>query len=158
MGQAKQRKAEIMELKAQGPKQKDIFSRPKKVVSFSAYYKDLDDDGVSIQFSTLRDPSPGFTEFMHTNMAETKDDLIKDVRSGILTTAEIHEQLKQAIKSFNYKNFGTYKRPAGQTKFKIDVFKCMQEIVVIMSDVWALTELGVIKNDNYNGMHFGYTD
>jgi hypothetical protein len=156
MGQAKQRKAEIMALKVNGPRLKEPSYTAKKMTAFGAYYKDLDDDGVSIQFSTLNDPKPGFTEFMYTHMAETKDDMIKDVRNGSLTTAEIHEQLKQAIRAFNYKNFGTHKRPAGQNKFKTDVLKCMQEIVVIISDIWALTELGVIKNDNYNGMQFMY--
>tara|TARA_R110002126_G_scaffold204277_4_gene351684 strand:+ start:457 stop:942 length:486 start_codon:yes stop_codon:yes gene_type:complete len=157
MGQAKQRKAEIMALKVNGPKQKEPSYTAKKITAFGAYYKDLDDDGVSIQLSSLNDPKPGFTEFMHTHMAETKDDMIKDVRNGSLTTAEIHEQLKQAIRAFNYKVYGSHKRGDGLHKVKIDVLKCMQEIVVIISDIWALTELGVIKNDNYNGMQFGYT-
>lgn len=154
MGQARQRKAEIDQLKAQGPREKN---RPRHIVSFGAYYKDLDDDGVSVQFSTYQDPKPGFTKFMYELV---QDCVIKDreeLAAGRLTVPEIWEQLHAAIAAFNFKNFGTSVRPS-RTQYQIDLLECMHEIFVIMATIWTLTELGEIVNDNYNGMMFMYTD
>ena len=130
---------------------------PKKILSFGAFYHDDLDDGVSVTFSTFNDPKPGFTEFMYDNMMEVKDGMIKEIRSGDLTIAEVWDQLHAGIKAFNLKSFGTIHRPSGRNDYKIDILKTMNELVVIISDIWILTELGQIKNDNFNGMNFMYT-
>ena len=129
-----------------------------QIIQFGAYYHDKDDDGVSICFSKMSDPKPGFTEFLYNQMLECKNEALKEIRNGSLTTAEVWDQLRHAIRWFNYKNFGTDQRPSGRNIYQTDVIKCMNEIVVIVSDIWTLTELGEIQNDNYNGMMFTYSD
>ena len=154
MGQAKQRKAEIDALKAKGPK---ANTTAKHIIGFGAYYKDLDDDGVSIQFATFKDPRPGFTKFMYKAVRECVDNDHKELAAGRLTVPEIWDQLHTAIAAFNFKCFGTNVRP-GHTDYQIDLLKCMPEVIVIMNNIWTLTELGEIQNDNYNGMNFMYSD
>lgn len=152
MGQAKNRKAEIDALKATGPK---VKMTAKDVMGFGAYYKDLDDDGVSIQFATYKDPKPGFTKMIYKIVRDCVDKDHEELAAGRLTVPEIWDQLHSAIAAFNFKNFGTNVRPA-RTDYQIDLLKCMPEIIVIMNDIWTLTELGEIQNDNYNGMNFMY--
>ena len=151
MGQAKQRKAEIDALKTQGPKAR--APRAAKLIAFGAYYRDDQDDGVSIQFSTYCDPKPGFTEFIYQQVKECTDHMLEEVQSGEITRDEIWDQLHNAIVSFNFKCFGSNQRPS-HNHYKMDVIECMQEIIVIMNDIWVLQELGEIPNDEYNGMMF----
>ena len=153
MGQAKQRSAEINQLKAAGPQAKKVT---RHILGFGAYYKDLDDDGVSIQFMTSQDPKPGFTELMYKIVQECVNRDHEELAAGRLTVPEIWEQLHTAIVAFNFKCFGTNIRPV-RVNYQIDLLKCKDEIVVIMNDIWTLTELGEIKNDNYNGMNFMYS-
>jgi len=150
MGQAKNRKAEIMALKAAGPKLRNV-------VMFGAYYKDLDDDGVAIQFSSDNEAKPGLTKMLYKTLTQVKDGGLKEVHEGTWTVPGIWEQLKDSIVNFNIKNFGSEIRPQ-KHHYQIDVVACMPEIIVIMGNIWMLQELGEIQNDNYNGMLFGYTD
>ena len=154
MGQAKNRKAEIHELKAAGARTKIAT---KELVAFGAYYKDLDDDGVSIQFTVYADPKPGFTKFMYDTVRELVEHDKQELAAGRLTVPKIWGQLHSAIAAFNFKSFGTNVRPL-RSKYQIDLLKSMPEIIVIMNDIWTLTELGEIQNDTYNGMNFVYTD
>jgi hypothetical protein len=154
MGQAKQRSAEIAALKAAGAKAKNT---QRHIVGFGAYYKDLDDDGVSIQFMTFKDPKPGFTKFIYKAVQDCVDKDHEELAAGRLTVPEIWEQLHTAIVAFNFKCFGTNIRPK-QTDYQIDLLKSMAEVIVIMNNIWTLTELGEIKNDNYNGMNFMYSE
>jgi hypothetical protein len=154
MGQAKQRSEEIKQLKAAGARAKNM---PRHIVGFGAYYKDLDDDGVSIQFATFKDPKPGFTKFMYKAVQDCVDKDKEELAAGRLTVPEIWEQLHAAIAAFNFKNFGTNVRPE-RTDYQIDLVECMPEIIVIMNNIWTLTELGEITNDNYNGMNFMYSE
>jgi hypothetical protein len=148
MGQAKQRKAEILALKAAGLNKKGI-------VIFGAYYKDDADDGVSVEFATFKDPKPGFTKFFYNTMMKCVDAERKEYEAGRLTKEEVWSQLKEAIVEFNIKCFGTPVRPQ-RHHYQIDLMKCLDEINIIMTDIWLLTEIGEIQNDNFNGMNFGY--
>lgn len=150
MGQAKNRKAEIMSLKANTIK-------PEEILTFGAYYKDLDDDGVAIQFGTNNEVKPGLTKMLYKTLTQVKDGGLKEVREGTWTVPEVWEQLKDSIVNFNIKCFGTEERPQ-QYDYQINVVECMPEIVVIMGNIWMLQELGEIQNDNYNGMLFAYTN
>lgn len=152
MGQAKNRKAEILELKANTQKVK-----LSEVLFFGAYYKDLDDDGVAIQFSTYNEAKPGLTNMLYKNLFQVKNEGLKEVRQGTWTIPEVWAQLKDSIYNFNIKCFGSPVRPQ-QTDYNINLAECMPEIIVIMGNIWMLTELGEIKNDNYNGMNFAYTN
>jgi len=148
MGQAKQRKAEIMALKAAGIPSKGILV-------FGAYYKDDADDGVSVEFATFKDPKPGFTKFFYNTMKKCVDAERKEYEAGRLTKEEVWSQLKEAIVEFNIKSFGSPVRPQ-RHHYQIDLMKCLEEINIIMTDIWLLTEIGEIQNDNFNGMNFAY--
>ena len=151
MGQAKQRQAEILALKANTQKLK-----ASEVLMFGAYYKDLDDDGVAIQFTIDNEAKPGMTNLLYKTLGKVKDEGLKEIRQGTWTIPEVWTQLKDSIYNFNIECFGSPVRPQ-KTDYTIDVLKCMPEIIVIMGNIWMLTELGEIKNDNYNGMLFAYT-
>lgn len=148
MGQAKQRRAEILALKASGIPKKGI-------VGFGAYYKDDADDGVSIQFATYKDPKPGFTKFFYNTMKDCVEAELKEYRAGLLTKEEVWTQLREAIVDFNIKCFGSPVRPQ-KHNYQIDLMKCLDEINIIMTDIWLLTEIGEIKDDKFNGMNFAY--
>ena len=154
MGQAKLRKQEIAQLKANSAKQ------TKELIGFGTFYRDDKDDGVSINFSKLNgEPIPGFTKVIYDSTVECGKHMMAEVRSGELTVQDIFAQLKEAIKHYNVICFGTEVRPqkmhhnvvlADNGVINTELIKM---ISVIMSDIYVLTELGVIKNDNYNGLH-----
>jgi hypothetical protein len=146
MGQAKNRKAEIEQLKNQP-----------QLYGFGAFYKDLDDDGVSIQFSVMQEANlrKGFTKMMYTNIESCVDGIRKEIAEGTWTVDGVWEQLREAIVCFNFKHFGTNTRPKN-SEYVLDVLGSMDEIIVIMGNIWYLTEVGQIQNDNYNGMNFVY--
>ena len=149
MGQAKQRKAEIAQLKAKSAKQ------TKELINFGTYYRDNEDDGVSINFNTLTgEPIPGFTKVVYDNVTQCGDLMIADIKNGKDSVQAIFQQLKLAIKDFNVIVFGSEIRPK-MSAYNVDLSnrELIQVMMVIMSDIYVLTELGHIKNDNYNGLH-----
>jgi hypothetical protein len=154
MGQAKLRKQEIAQLKANSAKQ------TKELIGFGTFYRDDKDDGVAISFNTLgNEPIPGFTKHTYESTVECGNRMIEKIKKGEKTVESIFQQLKEAIKLYNVICFGTEVRPqkithhvtlADNGVVNIDLITL---ISVIMSDIYVLTELGVIKNDNYNGLH-----
>jgi hypothetical protein len=148
MGQAKNRKAAISALKANGPKSRSI-------VMLGAFYKDDQDDGVSMAFNTLQDPKPGFTKFLYDNLIVVKNDMMAEVKSGEISVDWIWDQLKEAIDAFNIRAFGSAVRPQKSMR-EVDIAPVMDLIIVIMGNIWILTELGEIQNDDFNGMMFAY--
>ena len=154
MGQAKARKQEILQLKANSAKD------AKKLINFGTYYRDDQDDGVSISFGIYNEPLPGFTQTMYENVTLCGNHMITDIRNGKDTVESIFSQLITAIKDFNIEVFGSEVRPRNKT-YEINLVKDCEPntnlialMSVIMSDIYVLTELGYIKNDNYNGLHF----
>lgn len=156
MGQAKQRQAEIQELKARNPRVRQQRTQ-RTLVGFGAYYRDDQDDGISIQFSTFQDPAPGLTAHIYKAVKMATDEGLREYHRGKITIPEIWEQLQAAITAFNFKCFGSNQRPQ-RSAYKIDVIGCMSEIVVIMNDIWMLQLLGEITDDKFNGMTFAYMD
>jgi hypothetical protein len=149
MGQAKQRKSEIQQLKANSAKQ------TKQLINFGTFYRDDKDDGVSINFNTLyNEPKPGFTKVVYDNVTQCGDAMIKAVKEGDDSAESILQQLKMMIKQFNIIVFGSEVRPK-MSSYQIDFSnrELIKVMMVIMSDIYVLTELGVIPNDNYNGLN-----
>ena len=153
MGQAKVRKQEIAKLKANGPKT-NLFDN-KQIAMFGAFYHDDQDDGVSLVFSVHNDPKPGYTKFLYQNLTEVKNSMLAEVKAGVIDTEWIWDQLRYSIANYNLKAFGTAIRP-GKCKVEVNVLNVMEEIIVIMGNIWVLTELGEIQNDTFNGMMFAY--
>ena len=155
MGQAKVRKQEIAKLKADGSKS-SLFAN-KQIAMFGAFYRDDQDDGVSIAFSTHKDPKPGYTKFLYNALTEVKDSMLAEVKAGVIDTDWIWDQLHYSIVNYNLKAFGTSVRP-GKCEIQVNVLDIMEEIIVIMGNIWVLTELGEIHNDTFNGMMFAYSN
>jgi len=127
-----------------------------ELLQFGAYYKDDKDEGWSIMFTKMDEPKPGFAKFISDIIVDAGKEILKEVEVGSWDIDGIKEQMAAAIHNFNVKNFGTEERPA-RAKVTYDVLGSMEEIVCIMSDIYALQELGVIPNNNYNGMSYAYS-
>ena len=150
MGQAKLRKQEIAQLKANSAKQ------TAELINFGTFYRDDKDDGVSINLNSLvlDGAIPGFVKIVYDNITTCGHLMIEEVRNGNDTVEAIFTQLKQAIKQYNIICFGSEVRPQ-QCNHQVDLHnnELVTIMMVIMSDIYVLTELGYIKNDNYNGLH-----
>ena len=149
MGQAKQRKAEIMALKASGIKMTSIFG-------FGAYYKDDADDGVSIMINTMNEPAPGFTKTIYKSIEKCVDAELNEIANGNLSVKQVWAQLYEAIDEFNIIQFGKGVVRPTKTNYEINVKESLRPIIAIMTNIWLLTERGEITNDKYNGMEFAY--
>jgi hypothetical protein len=157
MGQAKQRKAEILKLKIQP-----------KLLGFGAFYKDNQDEGVSIMWNGLAQPE--VKDLLKTLYPATEhcfEAELKEIQTGNFqyfngatskeeAIANIWAQLQDLIHDYNVTAFGTSIRPQKHF-FNIEVNAEMLKIAMpIMSNIWLLQELGEIPLDNFNGMHFIY--
>jgi hypothetical protein len=166
MGQAKQRQSEIIALKAKGAK---IKALPIRIEGFGAYYKDLDDDGVSVMLSRTMGVPQDFLDLMYSTVKECVDVELDELAKGNYAyfngaaTREdaikhIWNQLKICIHNYNIAVFGTSVRPL-KHKYMTEVNKDFLETAFpIMGNIWMLDKLGEIPNDNYNGMTFAYSN
>ena len=169
MGQAKQRKAEIIMLKAQNPKVPKQSALPTKLVGFGAYYKDLDDDGVSIHLSPVFGIPRDFVSLMYEQVKKCVDAEGALLAKGDYAyfngatnreeaIADVWAQLKACIHNFNITVFKTSVRPKmSKHQCRIDE-DFITYAMPIMCNIWHLQNLGEIPNDNYNGMTFAYTN
>lgn len=169
MGQAKQRKEEIIMLKAQNPKVPKKPALPTKLVGFGAYYKDLDDDGVSIHLSPTFGIPKDFVSLIYTKVSECvkieEAELAKgnyDYFNGATNREEaianVWGQLKECIHNFNIEVFKTSVRPK-MSKYQARITEdFITYAMPIMTNIWHLQNWGEIPNDNYNGMTFTYTN
>lgn len=160
MGAAKNRKAEIAQLKANSPK----FQ---KCLSFGAFYKDDEDCGWSFNFDRKEIGARTF-QFMydlHTKMVAAELGRFKagdwayfNADSKEEAIELIQEQTEYAIHDFNVAAFGTPVRPDRSTGLSVNLnnHAILNGINVLMGNIALLTELGEIKNDEYNGMLFMY--
>ena len=169
MGQAKQRKDEIMMLKEQNPKVSKKSALPIKLAGFGAYYKDLDDDGVSIHLSPVFGVPQDFVSLMYEQVKKCVDTEGALLAKGDYAyfngatnrqeaIADIWAQLKACIHNFNIEVFKTSVRPLkSKHNVKVDA-EFITWAMPIMCNIWHLQNLGEIPNDNYNGMTFAYTN
>jgi hypothetical protein len=169
LGQARQRKEEIMMLKEQNPKVSKKPLIPTKIVGFGAYYKDLDDDGVSIHLSPAFGIPQGFVSLMYEKVKECVElegaemskgnyEYYHGAKNRSEAIASIWEQLHFCIKEFNLVVFKSSVRPKKSThQCRIDE-DFLTYAMPIMTNIWHLQNLGEIPNDNYNGMTFAYTN
>lgn len=161
MGAAKNRKAEIAQLKANGPK-------VQKCLSFGAFYKDDEDCGWSFNFDReeLGNNSFQFCYDQHIKLVKAE---LAQLRSGNFdyfdgsvneedAIESLWKQTKDVIHDFNIYAFGTPVRPDRSTGLKVNLSNrdIIRAVTMLMGNIALLTELGEIKNDEYNGMLFMY--
>ena len=145
---------------------------PTKLFSAGFFFKAMDDDGFNFAFHSKNETIPGFMEQFINIVSEAKDRTLSEIKAGRLTVQEVMDQLTGnathygAIRSYNIAAFGTEIRPdehdgsTSQIVFKKDGVvnhDLVMALTVICDDIWALTELGVIKQDEYNGTMFMYS-
>jgi len=140
--------------KARKMKQKASMKPTKTIVGFGAFYKGMDDDGFAFYTDNMSEPKSGFTKVLHDNVVIAGKGILEEFRKGTWDVAGCKEQLALAIESYNLKTFGSTERPMVNSK-KIQVtIDAMPELMAIMSDIYALEQVGAIKSDDFNGMMY----
>lgn len=147
MGQAKHRKNEIAALKATAPHQ---------IIMFGAFYKDLEDEGFSLVLQRAGRDKQQLIDVFYSAMRECANCIKQEIAEGTWTIEGVTEQLEDAIGNFNQKQWAGAPRPKAGTDCTVNFVDSLSELTVIFGNIWALTELGVLANDNYNGMQFAY--
>ncbi len=142
--------------KARKMKQKASMKPTKMYYGVGAFYKAMDDDGFNFYIDSKTEPKKGLAKVLHDNVGIAGKGLLEEFKNGTWDVAGCKEQLVQAIESFNVKTFGSTERPLASAKVKnlkvsIDT---MPELICIMSDIYALEQVGAIKSDDYNGMMY----
>jgi hypothetical protein len=135
-----------------------VSSKPTNeyINTFGAYYKDNTLDGFSFGVVGY-EQSKMFSDAVF-KMTETELEDLK--RTGKkFDSVECFKHLEDSIKYWNLHTIGTKRRTklhcVADVNLKDDnVFKAT---LCIMQDIHILTQLGYIKNDNYNGMVYGYS-
>lgn len=138
-----------------------------KIEQFGFYYKDNKEDGFSFNFGELYGMDRKEIDFLYQSYKDcTKAGLaeLKKANHGCFNTATraeaiqlIKDDLAQAIESFNKLAFGSAKRPMNVDYHIVPKGDLTEALLVCCSNIWMLTELGEIKNDNYNGLNFMYS-
>jgi len=142
--------------KARKMKQKASMKPISNVIGIGAFYKGMDDDGFSFSMDSMSEPKKGLTKVLHDNVVMAGKGILQEFRDGTWDVAGCKEQLAQAIESFNVKTFGSTERPLASAKvqnLKVSI-DAIPELIAIMSDIYALEQVGVIKSDEYNGMMY----
>ena len=159
MGQAKNRKAEIMQLKT-NPLLKDTV-----LTVFGTHYKSDQDLGWSI---TLTNKQFGPRGFNGTLPVFKK--MIEDIASNYdkhigvepawpnkeETAVDLFNQLNDLVRIINTKLYGTETQPNAGFTTNANIMPALQEILCFMANVVWLTKNGYLANDNYNGTQYGY--
>lgn len=157
MGQAKIRRAEIEELKANGPRLKQVRI-PKNIVSFGAYYHDDQEDGIGVFLSESFEPAPGWTNItFHTLKDLVAVEMAKylqmDREQQQKTRAFTWEILHKAIREYNLEVFGTEHRVIdSESKTTALTDTLIHTFVNVITNIWLLELMGEIKNDDHNGV------
>jgi len=134
------------------------FKLAKTLFQFGAFYKGMEDDGFVFSIDTKSEPKNGLVNMLHKQVVKAGKGLIEEFKAGTWDISGCKEQLADAIESFNVKTYGSTERPMVQVKgIKISI-DTMPELICIMSDIYALEQVGVIKSDDYNGMMYSYSN
>lgn len=142
---------------------------PAKIMAFGAYYHDDQDDGWSLCFSQGNEPVKGFTKML----ADTTNKCVAAEYNEYLThnyayfdnaqdraqaIQNIWSNLKAAIREYNYEAFGTAVRPLkSQYQVNLNNEYLLSLITGCLTNIALLCKLGEIKDDNYNGMYYAYS-
>jgi hypothetical protein len=157
MGQAKIRTREIEELKAKGPRLKQV-SIPDTVHAFGAYYHDSQLDGVGVYLSSDWEPSPGWTNITFQTikrlvMLEVQKHLALPLEQRAVSIEAVWDNLQTSIKDYNRQIFGQDTRDENSTQQSAELTTELITVFVhIISNIWLLELLGEITNDDDNGV------
>jgi hypothetical protein len=134
------------------------FKIAKTLFQFGAFYKGREVDGFAFAIDTKSEPKNGLVTMLHKQVVKAGKGLIEEFKTGTWDIDGCKEQLADAIESFNVKTYGSTDRPMVHFKgIKVSV-DTMPELICIMSDIYALEQVGVIKSDDNNGMMYSYSN
>ena len=139
----------INEAKRRNPKVSNIEM-------FGAFYKAKDDDGFAFAIDNYS-AIPSFAKTLAKNVTIAGEGVLDEIKNGTWTVEGVWEQLTDAILSYNLKVFGSYERPAAGTAKVQVTSEAMPELIAIMSDIYALSQLSLIQSDDNNGMMYVYS-
>lgn len=136
-----------------------VSSKPTNeyINTFGAYYKDDTLDGFSFAVMGYEN-SKFFSDAVHEMTKVELADLKKNNEE--FNAEECFEHLESSIKWWNMNTMGSERRKERHCVADVDMKNenVLKATLCIMQDIHILTELGYIKNDNYNGMAYGYSD
>jgi hypothetical protein len=153
MGQAKNRKAEINNLKSKGPKMKQLLQ-------FGAFYQDDQDDGFSFNFTD--NPSMSLSKF-----ADIVDKGAANYNNAIgvdeawftreMIAADLFKQMNEELVPYLCQElYGQPTQPAPGTKKVVNVTPVIGELTIFATNVKWLQDNGYLTCDNHNGMLYAY--
>ena len=132
-------------------------SKPMEYINtFGAYYKDDTLDGFS--FAVMGYEQASKWNDMIKLMTDTElEDLKKNGKT--FDAKDCFKHLEDSIKYWNLHTIGSEKRKERHCVADVNLNdeNIFNATLCIMQDIHILTELGYIKNDNYNGMTYGYS-
>ena len=138
MGQARNRKAEIEQLK-----NKPTFAL--KPISMGFFYQNDKPQGIGLTMSTNKGFPEEFLSNLYQILSDCVDAEIKEIEQGRITIAEVWEQLNELIPLLKgFEAQGVNNEESRQCQ------------AVVMQDIWLLAALGEIKDDEFNGTAFGF--
>lgn len=167
MGQARQRKAEIDQLKSRGAR-----FRSADLYMCGWFYKACEPQGLNLVFTRDTEPVPGFVETIAKSVDECSRHSIQQLQSGkfaefggATTYAQAIEWLQahteQGIQEYNRMMYGTPTQPQfdGQRRTtEVDIEDMLTFAICLGDNITTLTHLGELPNDNQNGPHFAYVN
>jgi len=157
MGQARLRSKEIAELKARGPKFKPALVKPDQyhITAFGAYYHDNESDGVGIYLTEAFEPNPGWTNLTFHTLKDLVRDEVESTTDDNLTERieSAWTNLRENIQKYNQLVFKSTERELTGSPMETDLTDDLIEVFIYaITNIWYLTQMGEIPDDDYNGM------
>ena len=124
--------------------------------TFGAYYKDDTLDGFAF-FVMGYEQSKLFSDAIFKMTEVELEDLKKSGKK--FDAVECFKHLEDSIKYWNVHTLGSARRKERHSIADVNFNdeNVLKATMCIIQDIHILTELGYIKNDNYNGMVYGYS-
>lgn len=151
MGAAKNRKAEIMQLKATGPR----FGT--KYVSMGCFFKADEDHGFSVHFDqkTTGVNIDKLTKLCVEKATGYDEHMLPDFPSKQHMADWLLGQSLELCDQINFGLYGTEIQPKYGTKVVKDITPEIGNISILIMNVIWLERNGFLTSDNYNGMMYG---
>jgi|694.fasta_scaffold02671_11 hypothetical protein len=123
--------------------------------TFGAYYKDDTLDGFSFGVMGYEQANMLSTAVFKMTEAELED---LEKTGEEFDAKECFKHLEDSIKYWNLHTIGSERRKEKHCIANVNFGdeNILKSTMCIMQDIHILTTLGYIKNDNYNGMTYGY--
>lgn len=149
MGAAKNRKSEIAQLKATGPR----FGT--KYVSMGVFFKANEDHGFSVHFDEQTTDVDGLAKMCIESAMGYDEHMLPDFPSKHHMADWLLGQSVELCDQINFNLYGTDTQPAYGTKVVKNITPEIGNISILIMNVIWLERNGFLASDNFNGMMYG---